>query len=254
IEVDENMEFTWEPTGSEDQWEVAVKPVDDGTLPLSGTIVDTPSYTPTEDDFNDPYKMTYDFYVRAVCADDSESHWRGPHSFVRGDIPENAVAIPINEEELCLENTGNISFRNAHQSAEEMTCETEEVADVWLEFEATSRVHIIEVNGFTGNFYVSSGDEPYPNITTTLYKDEGDGELTELRCSDNNVIVASYSSELEVGETYKVRLTLNDPEVSTRLFNICVTTPEDLCNISTVNGDFERPGLSYFSGVESIGS
>lgn len=252
IEVDENMEFTWEPVGDESQWEVAIKPVDDGTLPQSGTIVDTPNYTPVEEDFNNLYHMTYDFYVRAVCSDDSQSYWRGPYSFVRGDAPENAVVVPVNEQELCMESVEEVSFRHAHINDTEMSCEGDNIGDVWLEFEATSKVHIIEVGGFTGNFYTSSGDELYPNITTTLYKQEADGELTEMRCSESNVIVAAYASELEVGETYKVRLSLNDPDPSTRLFTVCVTTPQDLCEISTVNGDFERPGLSYFSGIESI--
>ncbi|MBC8644031.1 fibronectin type III domain-containing protein [Flavobacterium lindanitolerans] len=45
--------LSWTAGGSETQWEVAVQPMDNNTLPQSGTLVSTNSYTPQASDFAD---------------------------------------------------------------------------------------------------------------------------------------------------------------------------------------------------------
>ncbi|WP_274475008.1 choice-of-anchor J domain-containing protein [Mangrovimonas aestuarii] len=246
--------LSWTAGGSETQWEVAIQPIDNGTLPQSGTIVSTNSYSPTADDFFYDNAATYEFYVRAICGDDDNSYWSGPYDFVRNDDASTALALPINEDLNCVESAFDVSFRNASVSSEAITCPVTNQADVWFQFTATSRIHIIEANDFPGSFYVSSGEEPFPFITMTLYHELGDGTLEELSCSDDNVIVASYSSELVVGDSYKVRITLNDPAVSTKKFKVCLTTPEDLCAFNAVNYDFERQPYNGPSGIYSISS
>lgn len=244
----QDMELSWTPGADEDQWEVAVQPVDNGSLPESGHLVDNPNYTPQAEDFVDPYAATYEFYVRAICSDNDQSYWAGPYVFVRNDSEDNAIDLPINEGSECAISETAVSFSNAHAAS----YSDDDEKDVWFEFEATSRVHIIEINGYEGNFYISDGTEPYPEIDMTLYQVNGDGSLDEMKSTNSNAIVTSYSSELTVGETYKVRLSLPNLEHNTRLFHICVTTPEDLCDLDAVNADFERPPLHYISALGSI--
>lgn len=251
LTASETSVLSWIAGGEETQWEVAIQPLENGTLPQSGVIVDTNTYTPTDADFNDQYAATYEYFVRAVCGSDDESFWSGPYAFVRNDDASTALTLPINETEYCDSAAANVTFRNTSVSSEDMSCEGVNEGDVWFEFTATSRVHYLEINGFTGNYYVSSGDELYPDITMTLYHELDNGDLDELVCSNNNTIVASYASELVVGDSYKLRLSLETPVISTRTFNVCVTTPEDLCQLNGINGDFERPVMS-FNAIQSI--
>lgn len=252
LQVNAQSVFSWTPGGSETQWEVLVQPVGNGTLPQSGTIVNTPSYTPQPSDFDSPTAATYEYFVRAVCSGSSNSFWSGPKVFVRNDEPSTAIVVPVNQNEECNNSVSNVTFSGATPSSVPMTCSGINGGDIWFEFAATSRIHIIEANGFTGNFYISSGDEPYPNMIMTLYKVGAGGVLEEKACSNNNTITAMYSSELVVGETYKVRLTLNSTVASTRKFNLCIKTPADLCNVNAVNYDFEHPPMQSVTGIYTI--
>ncbi|MCG2612498.1 choice-of-anchor J domain-containing protein, partial [Flavobacterium sp. SM15] len=253
IAVNSQSVLTWTAGGSETQWEVYIQPVGFGELPQSGTMVFTNSYTPQASDFTDANAATYEYFVRAVCGSGNNSFWSGPKVFVRNDDASNALVLPINANEECTVSGDVVTLVGATPSPEPMSCTGTNNGDVWFEFTATSRVHIIEANGFTGNFYISSGDEPYPDMTMTLYKVTGSG-LQEMRCSNNNSIMAMYSSELIVGDTYKVRLTLNSAAPSTRQFKVCVKTPLDLCNVDAVNYDFENPPMQRVTGVSTIGT
>ncbi|WP_313804804.1 choice-of-anchor J domain-containing protein [Flavobacterium sp.] len=257
--ANENGQFTWTAGGSETQWEVAVQPVDNQSLPQSGTIVTTPSYTPVASDFNNPNHATYEYFVRAVCGGGVTSYWSGPYDFVRNNGSNNAIELPINATTVATEKIKRVSFRNATLSTQGLTCPGTNQSDVWFGFTATSRVHIIKADGFEEYIYSTEnsfatlsnnfGLEKYPDFTLTLYKANTDGTLQEITCVNNNVLVASYASELEVGQAYKVRLTLNAPLVNTRMFNMSITTPQDLCNMSAQNFDFEEPRLPQYSGT-----
>ncbi|WP_418639640.1 choice-of-anchor J domain-containing protein [Winogradskyella sp.] len=251
LAISDTNVMSWTPGGSETEWEVAIQSIENGTLPQSGTIVSTNSYTPTAADFNDPNAATYEYFVRAVCSADDESYWSGPFDFVRNDDVTTALTLPINADESCDLKVTEVSFVDATVSAEAMSCDGENDGDVWFDFTAESLVHIIEVNGFTGNFYDTSGDMPYPEVTMTLYKDNG-GSLQEITCTYDKVLVAMYASELVVGENYKLRLTLNSSEPNDRRFQVCLRTPLDLCDVETVNGGFEEPAIDYLSGITSI--
>lgn len=251
LAVSEQSAFSWTAGGGETQWEVFVQPVGNGTLPQSGTIVNAPSYTPQASDFATATAGTYEYFVRAVCGTNNTSFWSGPKVFVRNDAASNALKLQVNTNEVCNVSGNDITFIGATPSAEAMSCAGINGGDIWFEFNATSKVHIIEANGFTGNFFTSSGDEPYPDMTMTLYKVTPTG-LQEMTCSNNNVIVAMYSSELVVGNTYKVRLTLNSTIPSTRKFNVCIKTPQDLCLVNAVNNGFEFPPMQDVSGITTI--
>jgi len=251
LSVNNQSVFSWTAGGAETQWEVFVQPVGFGALPQSGTIVsNTPSYTPSAADFNNANASTYEYFVRAVCGSGNTSFWSGPYEFVRNDEPQNAIEVPVNADDNCTASGTNVSFIGATPSSVALTCPATNNGDVWMQFTATQKVHIIEVNGFEGPFYYASGDLPYPDIMMTLYKQESDGSLTQLACSNNNVIVAMYSSELVPGTNYKVRLTLNGVSPNgaapnSRLFNLCVRTPQDVCEMDAVNYDWENPQAPF---------
>ena len=253
LTVDNMSVLSWSPGGSETEWEVAIQPIENGTIPQSGTIVSTNSYTPTAADFSNPYAATYEFFVRAICGTDDESYWSGPYEFVRNDDVANALILPINTDEVCNVSGVDVSFTGATVSAETMSCEGTNQGDVWFEFTAESMTHIIQVNGFTGNFYQNSGDLAYPDITTTLYHEDSTGTLVELGCSYDNILLAMYASELIIGDNYKIRLTLNNPLVDEHKFKICISTPMDNCTFNlAVNGGFEEPALERLSGINTI--
>ncbi len=244
--------FSWTPGGSETQWEVAVQPIGNGTIPQSGTIVSSNSYTPTASDFNDPYAATYEYFVRAICGTDDESYWSGPYEFVRNDDVSTALTLPINSNNVCNESGTEVSFIGATASAETMTCDGINGGDVWFDFTATSVVHVIELNSFSGDYREDNGFPPYSDLTMTLYKNNS-GTLEEIACGYDNVILAMYTSELIVGQNYKLRLTLNSQESDSYRFNVCVKTPEDLCSFNVaINGGFEEPVLGGLSGVNTI--
>ncbi|MBU2928612.1 choice-of-anchor J domain-containing protein [Winogradskyella psychrotolerans] len=252
LSIDDQSVFSWTAGGSETQWEVAIQPIQNGTIPQSGTIVSTNSFTPSDADFNDPNAATYEYFVRAVCGTDDESFWSGPFGFIRNDDISNAIAIPINDNEICNEAIVEASFIGATVSSETMSCDGTNGGDVWFEFTAESLIHTIEVNNYSGGFRDSNGDPLYPELTMTLYKDNGGGNLEELACTYDNLLVAMYASELVVGENYKLRLTLNSSNPTAYRFSVCLKTPDDLCNGSTINGGFEEPNLTGLSGVTTI--
>jgi len=252
LNVNEQSSFSWTAGGTETSWEVFIQPVGNNTLPQSGTIVTTPGYTPVAADFNSDSATTFEYFVRAICSETNKSFWSGPKVFIRNDAVSTALRVAVNADENCTVSTA-ATFAGATVSSEPMSCGGINGGDVWFEFVATSKVHIIEVNGFTGNFYISSGDQAYPNLNMTLYQVTGSG-LTEKACSNNNSITAMYSSELVVGDTYKIRLSLNTLTGNTRPFNVCIKTPLDLCKVNAVNYDFETPPMHHVTGVTTIGT
>ncbi|WP_397363809.1 choice-of-anchor J domain-containing protein [Olleya sp. R77988] len=244
--------FSWTPGGSETQWEVAIQNIENGTIPQSGTIVTTNSYTPSATDFTDPNAATYEYFVRAVCSAGDESYWSGPFEFVRNDDVTNALNVPVNLDETCSMSITDVSFINTSVSTEAMSCIGTNTGDVWFSFVAQSKIHNIIANNYTGNFRESGGFPPYPDLVMTLYRENNTGGLDEITCSYDNVITAMYSSELIVGDTYKVRLTKVSTEDTQYRLSLCINTPQDLCFVDTVNGDFEEPTLQSLSGVGTI--
>ena len=71
--------LSWEPVGNETQWDLVVQPVNSGE-PTTDTevisVAGTPQYV-----FNPTPGVTYEFYVRAMCSEDSTSLWQGPEPF-----------------------------------------------------------------------------------------------------------------------------------------------------------------------------
>ncbi|WP_291128532.1 choice-of-anchor J domain-containing protein [Flavobacterium sp. UBA7682] len=245
--------FSWTPGGSETQWEVFVQPYGNGTIPQSGTIVNSPSYTPAAADFINAADGTYEYLVRAVCGPSDKSYWSGPKVFIRNDEAANAVHLQVNTGSSCEVSGADASFISATASTVPTSCSGVNSGDIWYDFVATSKVHVIELSDFApGTYYTGGFVGAWPQIMMSLYEVQTDGSLVEKGCSNNNSFVAKYSSELVVGKTYKIRLTLNDPGVSDKTFHICVTTPEDLCDMDAFNYSFEKLPMQYVSGVSTI--
>lgn len=254
--VNSNGDLVWTAGGTETQWEVAIQPVHNGTLPTSGTLVSTPTYTPLASDFSVANMATYEYFVRAVCSTTNKSFWSGPYEFVRNDASSKAMVLPVNSGATCVNAITAASFTASTPSAEAMTCAGVNDGDVWFQFNATSKVHIISVDNFSGNYYYANGEAPQPKFTMTLYKVVG-ATLQQMACTNNNVIVAAYATELEVGTTYKVRLTLNGTSPNAHTFDICVTTPTNPCELNAINGGFETPsqatsGFTQFTRQQVI--
>lgn len=254
--VDSNGVFNWTAGGTETQWEVAIQPINNGTLPTSGTLVSATTYSPLASDFNVANMATYEYFVRAVCSTTNKSFWSGPYGFVRNDASNKALILPVNSGDTCVNALTAASFIASTPSAEPMTCTGTNDGDVWFQFDATSKVHIISVDNFSGDYYYANGEAPQPKFTMALYKVVGTA-LQQMACTNNNVIVAAYSTELEIGSTYKVRLTLNGTSPNVHTFDVCVTTPTDPCALNTVNSGFETPsqataGFTQFTRQQVI--
>lgn len=245
--------LSWTPGGTETQWEVFIQPFQNGTIPQSGTIVNTPSYTPVATDFFDPTASTYEFLVRAVCGPNDKSYWSGPQEFIRNDEPANAIHLPVNSTEMCNAYGANASFLSATASAVPTICEGVNGGDIWFDFVATSKVHYVEIKDLApGSYYTSSYEGNFPRLIISLYRQMPDNSLVELGCSDNNSFTAIYSTELVVGDTYKIRVKLNSNIPNQKTFSVCVTTPNDMCDINAFNYSFEKPPMQNVTGISTI--
>ena len=245
--------LSWTAGGTETQWEVFLQPVGNGTLPQTGIIVNTNSYTPVASDFVNGLSATYEYFVRAVCSSSDKSFWNGPKVFVRNDESNNAVTLQVNNSENCSSIGTNVTFMGATASVTPNNCGGTNGGDVWFDFVATSKVHLVELSDFTpGSYYGGSFQQPFPKIMMTLFEVQPDGSLLDKGCSDNNTFLTHYSSELVIGKTYKIRLMLNASVASTKTFKICITTPQDVCNMNPVNYDFEKVQMQGPTGITSI--
>lgn len=239
LSVNEMGELLWTPGASETSWEVAIQPYGNATLPQSGVVVMSPSYTPQASDLNGGNINTYEYFVRAICGDGDESYWSGPYAFVVNDDSDNAIVLSVSDTDECA-TTYTSTFINSSASSNAMSCEGSNNGDIWYEFVATSTTHMIILNEFSGNYDYSSGDESHAPITLVLYS-YANGNLEEQVCSRNNAIATLYSNELTIGETYKIRVVLNSDLPSTYAFNVCVRTITDPCAFEGINGSFEDP-------------
>src|SRR4030095_10103209 len=61
-----------------------------------------------------------------------------------------------------------------------------------------------------------------------------------------------YSSEVTVGKTYKIRVKYNNTEISDKKFDICVSTPAEICDMNAFNYSFEKLPLQNITGVSTI--
>ena len=240
LAVNATGDLSWTAGGTETQWEVAIQPAANNTLPQAGTLVSTTSYTPSDSDFSMLTAGTYEFFVRAICGTNDKSFWSGPHQFVRNDDASTAIILPVNDGETCEQSASSVSFIGATASADATTCTGVNNGDIWFEFTAVEKVHLIELSNFSGSYYYAAGGIPQPKITMSLYKVNGTA-LEQMTCTYNNMILAAYSTELEVGATYKVRLTLTSDTLNDHTFDVCVTTPQDPCNMTSLNYGFEKP-------------
>lgn len=246
LAVSETSVMSWTAGGTEVEWEVAIQAEGNNTLPQSGTTVNTNSYTPQDSDFANLQAGTHEFFVRAVCGEGNTSFWSGPFRFVRNDDASKAIVLPVNTGEVCEQSATAVSFAGATASDEPMTCTGTNNGDVWFEFTASSKVHIVQLGNFSAKNIYQNGTGDEPKVGLTLYKVNGT-DLEEMACTYNNVIIAAYSTELEVGATYKVRLTLNNNAAFSTL-DVCVTTPLDVCKLDIFNGSFEKPEAEFGMG------
>ncbi|WP_169630175.1 choice-of-anchor J domain-containing protein [Flavobacterium humi] len=245
--------LSWTPGGSETQWEVFVQPLGQGSIPQSGVIVNTPSYTPVASDFYSPLAGTNEFFVRAVCGSNDKSYWTGPKVFIKNDEPATAIRLTVNSSEACVSQGTNASFIGATVSNVPTSCTGANGGDIWYEFIAASKVQVVELSNFNpGSYYASAFNGTWPKIILSLYEVQPDGSLVEKSCSENNSLVTMYSSELTVGNLYKVRIKLDASGANDKRFDICVSTPSDICNMNAFNYSFEKLPMQHVTGISTI--
>ncbi|TYA56717.1 choice-of-anchor J domain-containing protein [Formosa maritima] len=253
LTINDTNTISWTPGGTETQWEVAIQPFENGTIPQSGTVVSNNFYTLTDVDFSNPNAASYEYFVRAICGTDNQSYWSGPFEFIRNNDISNAIVAPINSSETCDQLISNVSFIGATPSPETMSCDGINDGDVWFKFVAESRIHIIKAINYSGTLRDTDiGYPEYPNTIMTLYREISDGNIEEVICSYDNIITAMYSSELIVGDTYFIRFTKTEPATTEYTLELCITTPENFCNVETENGGFEQPVVPGLSGLNSM--
>jgi gliding motility-associated-like protein len=245
--------LSWTPGGTETQWEVSIQPFGNGAIPQSGVIVNSPNYTPVASDFMNPTAGTNDFFVRAICSATSKSFWSGPKTFVRNDEANTAILLPVNTASTCDVSGIDGSFNGATVSINPTTCDAGNLGDIWYDFVATSKVHVVELSDLApGSYYTSSYQGMWPQIMLGLYEVQPNGSLVQISCSNNNSLVTMYSSELVVGHTYKIRVTLNNTLITGKTFHICITTPNNPCGMDAFNYDFEKLPMQWITGITSI--
>lgn len=245
--------LSWTPGGSETQWEVSIQPLGQGTIPQSGVIVNSPNYTPAASDFYYPLAGTNEFFVRAICSSTDKSYWTGPKVFIRNDEPTTAIRLTVNPSEACVSQGTKASFIGATPSNVPTSCGGVNGGDIWYEFVAASKVHVVELSNFNpGSYYASSYTGSWPKIILSLYEVQPDGSLIEKSCSENNSLVTMYSSELTVGNTYKIRVKYDALELNDKKFDICVSTPSDICTMNAFNYSFEKLPMQNVTGISTI--
>ena len=148
----------------------------------------------------------------------------------------SATALVINGGQACVANT-LAAFTAATTSPEPNSCAATTTPDIWFQFVATATSHSISLSDFSGTA------QP---VILALYEGSDCSTMTQLYCSDNNVISANG---LAIGETYKVRAYFNmgSPSLASS-FSVCISTPPPPstanpaeCVINTINYSFESP-------------
>ncbi|ESU22681.1 hypothetical protein FEDK69T_19390 [Flavobacterium enshiense DK69] len=248
--------LSWTPGGGETQWEVFVQPVGLGAIPQSGVPVTNgiPSYAPQLSDFIDPKAGTNEFFVRAVCGSADKSYWTGPFVFIKNNDPQTAIPLTVNTNASCDSKGTKASFIGATASSSVPTnCGGTNKGDIWYEFVAASKIHTVELSNWTsGSYFTNASEGVWPKVILSLYEVQADGSLVEKACSENNSLTTMYSSELTVGTTYKIRVTLNETRNYDKKFDICVSTPVSLCDVSNFNYGFEKLPMQSVSGISTI--
>lgn len=233
--------LNWVPQGAETAWEVYAVPTGQ-PAPTPTTEGIAADEHPFEIDVNP--STTYQFYVRAVCADDDQSLWSGPVSFttaIGNNECSGAYTLTVNPTDACAVTTP-VLFTGATASTNGTLCTgTVNGADVWFEFTAVEQYHSISLSNFTGTA------QP---IILSVYEGDSCSSLgNPLYCSFNNVINATG---LTAGAVYTVRASINvaSPSLTTG-FTLCVNTPQlnggpdpTQCQITTINPDFELPDVT----------
>ncbi|WP_203229334.1 choice-of-anchor J domain-containing protein, partial [Paenimyroides tangerinum] len=103
--INNTINLTWTPVGTETQWEVVIQPTGGGSpgaTPVTSVIVNgNPIYnfTPVEG-------QLYEYYVRAICSESDNSLWTGPEQFSLF-LPEACADLDISPLNLDVNANGD---------------------------------------------------------------------------------------------------------------------------------------------------
>ncbi|MDN3708776.1 gliding motility-associated C-terminal domain-containing protein [Myroides ceti] len=157
-----NMVISWQPTGSETQWEIIIQPAADPppTDATTGIIVNgTPQYIYTQAQEGVIYKV----YIRAVCSDSDKSLWTNPIEFSDFNPP---ACADLNVLPLDL---------NVNENGEYIFCEAE--GEVTIDLDASFDAESFKS---TSEYVVESIDyePPFPFLGGTVMPITSDDDYT----------------------------------------------------------------------------
>ncbi len=235
-----SIDLDWTSAGTEDTWEIVVQAPGSGepTDETEVTVVTEHPYTYENLDPSTPYE----YYVRAVCADDDSSYWSGPVVFVTAidnDDCDGAIDVPVNPDADCDEFVSG-TITGATGSGVTQTCVTwQDIEyDVWYSFVAEVSTHSVSISNVTGGVFLQQ----------VIFEGDDCGNLTQLACGGENQTVTG----LTPGNTYYVMVYttfFNDPSDLTS-FDICVNSPEPPITVNDTEYTVEELVQDVLIGID----
>ncbi|KAF2506406.1 hypothetical protein E0W72_13195, partial [Flavobacterium arcticum] len=235
-----SIDLSWTPSGSEDTWEVVVQAPGTGE-PTDETEVTVVTENPYTYEGLDP-STPYEFYVRAVCADDDSSYWSGPIVFVTeiaNDDCDGAIDVPVNPDAECVDFVSG-TITGATGSGVTQTCITwtDIDFDVWYSFVAEVNTHSVTIDNVVGGAFLQQ----------IIFEGDDCGNLTQLACGGVNQTVTG----LIPGNTYYVMVYttfLSNPLALTS-FDVCVKTPEPPITVNDTEYTIEELVQDVLIGID----
>ena len=203
-----NMVVTWQPTGTETQWEIIIQPATDPppTDATTGIIVNgTPQYIYTQGQQG----VIYNVYIRAICSDADKSLWTDPVQFSDFNPPACAD-LDVSPLDLNVNENGEYIFCEAEG---EVTINLDAQFDTSF-FKSTSEYTVESIDydppfPFTGGtpMNVSIDDTWSPVINLPFSVCFYDNHFTKAQVGSNGMVVFGTNYTPNVGGTAPYSMT-----------------------------------------------
>ncbi|MCP1994603.1 choice-of-anchor J domain-containing protein [Flavobacterium sp. HSC-61S13] len=223
-----SFDLEWQQLGGVTNWEVLVVDLAgtvNSSVVKSAVVSDNPKTTISGLDASKGYTV----YVRAQCTDvKSNSDWStAVNAGTKIGIEDNcdgALNIPVNASIICDSTASGSLFGITKSTVLLPNCTNagKLVKDIWFEFTAASKIHLltltslVSISGVSGapELYAVLYDQPCQSLTANSV-------LCFSLTSSNNTKVLS---NLVVGRKYYLRLGVPETTVSDFVFKLCLTT------------------------------
>lgn len=221
------MSLTWKQDGQVQNWEVKVVDyVGDENSPAlaSATVSGNPMTTINGLSSGRGYKV----YVRSKCMNNQYSDWSTgviASTKIVNDECAQAVTVPVNATKECVQVLSTSLYGATDSQVVKPDCNDRIQRDVWYEFTATNRTHIL-------SFLDVKSTDTYTtdkSLAIVLYEQGCNGITTTAKgcyATTNETNYVSFK-DLTVGHKYLIRIGLEDRMSTTELlFKLCLSTYE----------------------------